>query len=188
MGKVFESISDNVRGFIEAQHLFFVGSAPLSETGHINIAPKGTDTFRILGPNRVAYLDMTGSGNETSAHLLENGRITFMFCAFDGPPNIVRLFGTGQTILPGQPQWEELAAHFKLVPGYRQIMVAEITRVQTSCGHGVPFYEYVGDRDLMTRWAETKGEDGLAEYKQQKNLCSMDGLPTPLAVTENQNS
>src|SRR5437868_15497082 len=101
MGKAFESISDNVRQFIEAQHMYFVGTAPLSDTGHINISPKGTDTFRILSPNRVAYLDMTGSGNETSAHLLENGRVTFMFCAFDGPPNIVRLFGTGQAILPG---------------------------------------------------------------------------------------
>lgn len=187
MGKSYEAITDHVRDFIEAQHLFFVGSAPLSDTGHVNISPKGTDTFRILTPNRVAYLDMTGSGNETSAHLMENGRVTFMFCAFDGAPNIVRLFGTGRAVLPGGPEWDELAAHFNLVPGHRQIIVADITEVRDSCGYGVPLYEYQSDRDQMARWVETKGEDGLAAYRQEKNLCSLDGLPTPLAATQQQN-
>ncbi len=183
MAKVYDTISDSIREFIEAQHIFFVGTAPLSGNGHINVSPKGTNTFRVLSPNRVAYLDMTGSGNETSAHLLENQRITFMFCAFDGAPNILRLYGTGQTVLPDDPEWKELARHFELYFGYRQIIVAAIDRVQTSCGYGVPFYDFVGERDQMARWAEAKGEEGLVTYRQEKNVCSIDGLPTPLTVT-----
>src|SRR6185369_14027815 len=105
MAKTYEAISENIREFIQAQHMFFVATAPLSESGHINVSPKGTDTFRVLSPNRVAYLDMTGSGNETSAHLLENQRVTFMFCAFDGPPNILRLYGTGAAVQPDDPEW-----------------------------------------------------------------------------------
>ncbi len=184
MAKTYDSIPDTMRAFIAAQHMFFIGTAPLAPEGHINISPKGTDTFRILTANRVAYLDMTGSGNETSAHLLENKRITFMFCAFDGAPNILRLYGTGKAVLPDQSEWDELAAHFELVFGFRQIIVADITRVQTSCGYGVPLYDFAGDRDQMARWAETKGEDGLILYRQEKNLCSIDGLPTALAVRQ----
>jgi hypothetical protein len=188
MAKTYEAISENIREFIQAQHIFFVASAPLSESGHINISPKGTDTFRVLSSNRVAYLDMTGSGNETSAHLLENQRVTFMFCAFDGPPNILRLYGTGAAVLPGDPEWDDLAAHFELFYGYRQVIVADITRVQTSCGYGVPLMDFVGDRDQMDRWAKSKGEDGLVAYRAEKNLCSIDGLATPLAVTEEENT
>jgi len=187
MAKVYEAIPDPMREFILAQHIFFVATAPLTASGHINLSPKGTDTFRVLSPNRVAYLDMTGSGNETSAHLLENQRITFMFCAFEGAPNILRLYGTGKAVLPGQPDWDELAAHFKLFFGLRQIIVADITRVQTSCGYGVPLYDFVGDRDQMARWAEAKGEDGLVAYRQEKNVCSVDGLPTALATMHEQN-
>lgn len=187
MAKVYDAIPDAQIEFIHAQRMFFVGSAPLAESGHINVSPKGTDTFRILSPNRVAYLDMTGSGNETSAHLLENQRITFMFCAFDGAPNILRLYGTGKTVLPGQPEWDELAAKFELFYGYRQIIVADISRVQTSCGYGVPLYDFVGDRDQMARWCENKGDDGLVKYRQEKNVRSVDGLPTALTKTAERN-
>lgn len=180
MGKFNDFIADQHLDFIRQQHMFFVGTAPLGAEGHINLSPKGLDTFRVLSPNSVAYLDIVGSGNETSAHLLENGRITFMFCAFSGPPNILRLYGHGKTVLPASEGWDELAAHFSLMPATRQIIIADITMVQTSCGFGVPCYEYKGERDHAHKWAEKKGAEGLEKYKQEKNLVSMDGLPTPL--------
>jgi hypothetical protein len=183
MATFYDSISDSLREFIEAQHLFFVASAPLDAEGHVNLSPKGYDGFRVLSPNRVAYLDLTGSGNETSAHLMENGRITFMFCAFDNPANIVRLFGKGQTILPDTPEWDDLMPHFEAHPSARQIIVAEIDKVQTSCGYGVPFFEYVGERPTLDKWAENKGPAGLVAYRAEKNVRSLDGLPTPLAQT-----
>jgi hypothetical protein len=182
MAKTYEAISEHLKAFILAQHMFFVATAPLSGEGHINVSPKGMDTFRVLSPSRVAYLDMTGSGNETSAHVLENRRITFMFCAFSGAPRILRLYGLGRTVLPGQPEWEDLAAHFDLVFGFRQIIVADITRVQTSCGYGVPLYDYAGERDQLTRWADAQGEDGLAAYRCEVNLRSVDDPPTALFV------
>ncbi|HRO70078.1 MAG TPA: pyridoxamine 5'-phosphate oxidase family protein [Chitinophagaceae bacterium] len=180
MGKFSDSILDHHREFIEAQHMFFVSTAPLSVDGHINLSPKGLGTFRVLSPNRVAYLDIVGSGNETSAHLLENGRVTFMFCAFDGPPNILRLYGQGRTVLPGDNEWGGLSSYFTLPPATRQIILADITRVQTSCGFGVPYYEYTGERDHAHKWAEKKGAQGLEDYKKEKNMLSMDGLPTAL--------
>lgn len=183
MGKFHESISDHHKEFIESQHLFFVSTAPLNAGGHINLSPKGLDSFRILSPTRVAYMDIVGSGNETSAHILENGRITFMFCAFGGPPNILRLYGKGYTVLPGDPEWPELSSHFQLLPSTRQIIVADIFKVQTSCGFGVPYYEYTGERDHAHKWAEKKGTDGLEDYKKEKNLVSLDGLPTALATS-----
>src|ERR1043165_314837 len=140
MGKVSDSISEHHKEFIEHQKMFFVATAPLSADGHINLSPKGLDSFRVLSPNKVAYMDITGSGNETSAHILENGRITFMFCAFDGPPNILRLYGKGYTVLPTNSNWAELSAQFGTLPGVRQIIVADINRVQTSCGYGIPLY------------------------------------------------
>jgi len=182
MGKFFDSIEDHHAAFIEKQKLFFVASAPLSGDGHVNLSPKGLDCFRVLSPNQVAYLDIVGSGNETSAHLLENGRITFMFCAFDGPPNILRLYGKGYTVLPGDTLWAELSALFTLPPATRQIIVAEIYKVQTSCGFSVPLYEYVGERDHAQKWAEKKGAEGLETYKEEKNRASLDGLPTALGV------
>jgi hypothetical protein len=178
MGKVVDAITDELQTFIRKQHIFFVATAPLGEEGHVNISPKGMDSFRILSPHKVAYLDLTGSGNETSAHLLENGRITFMFCAFEGAPNILRLYGQGQVILPEQDEWQELSTHFTLYPGTRQIIVADITRVQTSCGYAVPFYEYVGERAALLKWAEKKGDEGIQTYWQEKNLTSIDALPT----------
>ena len=134
--------------------MFFVSTAPLNGEGHVNLSPKGLDCFRILSPQRAGYMDVIGSGNETAAHLLENGRITFMFCAFDGAPNILRLYGTGRAVLPGQPEFEELAPSFAVYPSTRQIIVADITRVQTSCGFGVPEYRYVGQRDLALQMGE----------------------------------
>ena len=181
MAKFFDSITDKHLDFIKKQHLFFVASAPLSANGHVNLSPKGIDSFRILSPNRVAYMDIIGSGNETSAHLLENGRLTFMFCAFEGPPNIMRLYGHGYTVLPGDQEWKELSAHFNLELATRQIIVGDIYKVQTSCGFSVPYYEYTGERDHAQKWAENKGESGLEAYKAEKNLISLDGLPTALS-------
>lgn len=180
MARTYPLITDELRAFIEAQQLFFVASAPLDPAGHVNLSPKGLDTLRVLSPARVAYFDLTGSGNETSAHLLENGRLTFMFCAFAGPPRILRLYGTGTTVLPGSAAWNELAPLFTPYPGARQLIVADITRVQTSCGYAVPRYDYVEQRDTLLRWADAKGDAGLEAYWQEKNHVSLDGLPTPL--------
>ncbi|HEY2584046.1 MAG TPA: pyridoxamine 5'-phosphate oxidase family protein [Mucilaginibacter sp.] len=180
MAKFFDSIEDKHLDFIKKQHLFFVASAPLSAGGHVNLSPKGIDSFRVFSPNRVAYLDIVGSGNETSAHMLENGRITFMFCAFEGAPNIMRLYGHGYTVLPEDEEWPELSANFELLLATRQIIVADIYKVQTSCGFSVPYYEYTGERDHAQKWAENKGESGLEAYKAEKNLISLDGLPTAL--------
>ncbi|MBI1256900.1 MAG: pyridoxamine 5'-phosphate oxidase family protein [Chloroflexi bacterium] len=181
MAKFYDQITEYMQKFVEAQHLFFVASAPLSGEGHVNVSPKGREHLRVLSDHSVAYLDLIGSGNETSAHLLENGRVTFMWCAFDGAPNIVRFFGTGRTVLPSDPEWTELRPLF--ADGYinvRQIIVAEIHKTMTSCGYGVPFMDYVGERDTMERWAETKGEEELVAYQCEKNSYSLDGLPTPL--------
>lgn len=183
MAKVYDAISDNHRAFIEHQHLFFVGSAPLDASGHVNLSPKGGDCFRVLSPNHVMYLDLTGSGNETSAHVLENGRITLMFCAFDGSPLILRLYGTGRTVRPGDADWDELIAHFPAYPGPRQIIAAEIDRVQTSCGYGVPLYEYQGERDQYDKWCAAKGES-LPAYQRENNSASIDGLPTPIGLEQ----
>ncbi|MEH2395504.1 MAG: pyridoxamine 5'-phosphate oxidase family protein [Nostoc sp.] len=186
MSKFFDCITDELQDFIAAQHLFFVGSAPLSPTGHVNLSPKGLGCFCILSPNRVGYVDLTGSGNETSAHLQENGRITFMFCAFEEPACILRLYGQGKTILPSSPDWNSLYSLFLPMPGARQIIVADIEQVQTSCGFGVPLYEYRGERQTLVNWASKKGEEGVREFQQKRNLVSIDGLPTPLSeITPN---
>ncbi len=180
MARTYDAITDELRSFIEAQRMFFVASAPLGADGHVNLSPKGLEALRVLGPHRVAYLDLTGSGNETSAHLAENGRITLMFCAFDGPPSILRLYGQGAVALPGGALWDELRPHFGDSPGARQIIVATIERVQTSCGFAVPRYDYVGQRDTLVRWSDVKGEEGLIAYRAEKNARSIDGLVTPL--------
>ena len=184
MAQTYDVITPELQSFISVQPMFFVATAPLDALGHVNLSPKGLDSFRVLSPLQVAYLDLTGSGNETSAHLLENGRITFMFCAFSGPPRILRLYGQGRIVLPGAAGWDELQPLFPTLPGIRQVIVAEITRVQTSCGFGVPLMHYEGQRDTLSRWATAKGEDGLVTYRQQKNMASIDGLPTVLAVDD----
>jgi hypothetical protein len=181
MAKTFPAITPELAEFIAAQQIFFVATAPLSEHGHVNLSPKGLDSFRMLSPQTVAYLDLTGSGNETSAHLQENGRITLMFCAFQAAPMILRLYGHGRTILPEMAEWRTLATHFSTLPGSRQIIVMEIERVQTSCGMGVPLYTYMEHRQGLLHWAEKKGQAGLEDYQQSKNQVSIDGLPTPLA-------
>jgi len=181
MGKFLNSMTDAHIAFIAKQKMFFTATAPLNAAGHINLSPKGLDSFRVLSPTKVAYMDIIGSGNETSAHVLENERITFMFCAFEGPPNILRLYGKGYTILPGDDQWNELASLFTLHPSIRQFIVADIFKVQTSCGFSVPLYDYSGERDHSYKWAETKGHDGLQQYIKDKNMVSLDGLPTAFA-------
>lgn len=185
MGKFNNAIQEHHAAFIKKQKMFFVATAPLNSNGHINLSPKGLDSFLVLSPTRVAYMDIVGSGNETSAHILENGRITFMFCAFEDAPNILRLYGKGHTVLPGDASWPELSAHFTLQPATRQIIVADIHKVQTSCGFGVPLYDYTGERDHAQKWAEKKGPEGLTAYKKEKNLVSLDGLPTALGIEQN---
>lgn len=181
MGKLFTAILPEHEAFIQKQRLFFVGTAPLRADGHVNISPKGYDVFRILSPTEVAYLDLTGSGNETSAHVLENGRITFMFVAFEGAPIILRLYGTGRVVLPGTQEWEALAPYFEMYPGARQIVCASLQAVKTSCGFSVPFFNYAGERELLKNWAENKG-NRLNDYHMEKNAVSMDGLATPLGL------
>ncbi len=180
MGKFFDSIQPTHKAFAEKQHIFFVSTAPLSGDGHINLSPKGLDCFRILSENRVAYMDLIGSGNETSAHTLENGRITFMFCSFEGTPNILRFYGKGRAVLPDTEGWSELAPHFTIYQSTRQIIVADIDMVQTSCGFGIPLYDYKGERSIHFDWAEKKGPEGLVEYQHEKNTISLDGLATNL--------
>jgi predicted pyridoxine 5'-phosphate oxidase superfamily flavin-nucleotide-binding protein len=177
MGRVRAEIDEPARKFIEAQRIFFVASAPLDADGHVNVSPKGLDTFRILGPTTVAYLDFNGSGVETVAHLKENGRIVLMFCAFQGPPNIFRLYGHGRVVEAHEPEFAELAARFTSFEHVRSIIVVEITRVQDSCGYGVPFFKYEGERTQLQAWAGNRGPEGLKEYRAEKNRRSMDGLP-----------
>ncbi|MEO8111490.1 MAG: pyridoxamine 5'-phosphate oxidase family protein [Ginsengibacter sp.] len=184
MGKLHQSITLAHKEFIQIQHIFFVATAPLSEEGRVNLSPKGLDCFRVLSENKVAYMDLISSGNETSAHTLENGRITIMFCSYEGPPNIMRLYGKGFAVLPGTDDWEIYAPRFKIYPSTRQIIVANIDLVQTSCGFGVPLFDYKGERDIHFEWAEKKGDGGLREYILEKNLKSLDGLPTDLGLRE----
>lgn len=181
MANVFSEMTLPHQEFIQRQQLFFVATAPLAADGHVNMSPKGLDTFRILSPIRVAYLDLTGSGNETSAHISENGRITLMFCSFDHKPLILRLYGRGHVVLPSDTDWIELSSNFEILPGARQIVVVDIHRVQTSCGYGVPMYDYQGQRPTLPTWAQKKGPTGVAEYQLEKGSKSIDGLITPLA-------
>jgi hypothetical protein len=177
VGKLYDAITPELSEWLRQQRMFFVATAPLAVTGLLNCSPKGMDTFRILDSQTVAYLDLTGSGVETIAHLRENGRIVFMFCAFEGVPKIVRLHGTGEVITNGQPNFEQLWALFPEYAGARAVIRANVTRVSTSCGYAVPRYDYVDERDTLVRWAESKGNDGLAEYRRQKNACSLEELP-----------
>jgi hypothetical protein len=177
MGKTYHEITPELGEWISRQRIFFVATAPLASDGLVNCSPKGMDTFRILGPTEVAYLDLTGSGIETAAHLRENGRIVLMFCAFEGPAQIVRLHGTGEVFPIGTPQFESLRPQFPELTGARAIVRARLTRIGDSCGHAVPYFEFVKERDALTKWATKKGEHGLKEYRQQKNAASLDGLP-----------
>ena len=179
MAKVYEELDDRLSDWIRAQPMYFNATAPLAADGHINLSPRGLDTFRILNTTQVAYLDLTGSGNESAAHISENGRITLMFCAFEGDPRILRLFGRGEVILPNHEDWDALIAQFPQLPGIRQIVRVNISRVQTSCGFGVPLMDYRGQRDTLLKWAEKKGDDGIARYWEDQNSTSIDGLKSP---------
>ena len=178
MGKTHSSISPEIAAWVTRQAVFFVATAPLSPQGHVNCSPKGRDTFRVLDPLTVAYGDLTGSGAETAAHLNENGRIVLMFCAFEGPPRIVRFHGRGEVIVPSSGDWIALSSKFPSHPGMRAIVRVSVMRVSESCGFGVPHMQLVGDRDVMDRWVETKGLSNLPRYRQEKNSRSIDGLPT----------
>jgi hypothetical protein len=176
--KVHGSITDRLRAFIEKQHVFFVATAPLADDGRINLSPKGLDgTFTVLDELTIAYLDLTGSGAETVAHLRENGRITVMFCAFEGPPNIVRLHGRGRYTVAGDSEFDSLRGRFADHPGVRGIVVVDVERVSDSCGYAVPLMSHDSERDLLTSWADYRGEAGLEAYRAAKNATSIDGLP-----------
>ncbi|MCU1688099.1 MAG: pyridoxamine 5-phosphate oxidase-related FMN-binding protein [Jatrophihabitantaceae bacterium] len=180
MSAVYESISDKLATWMTAQPVFFVGSAPLSGDGRVNISPKGmAGTFAVTGPTQVAYLDYTGSGAETIAHLRENGRIVVMFCAFDGPPNIVRLHGTGKVLLPADAGFEELRSAFPKdrTLGQRSIVVVDVERVSDSCGYAVPFMQFESDREVLDRSHERRDPEYFDGYWQDKNTASIDGLP-----------
>lgn len=177
MAKTFDQISDALKSWVEAQPMFFVASAPLSGDGLVNCSPKGLDSLRILSPTRVAYLDLTGSGAETLAHVRENGRLVIMLCAFSGPPRIVRFHGKGRVILPEDADWGEYAPAFPVIAGTRSIVVLDAERISDSCGYAVPEMELKGQRDTLVKWAERKGTDGVAAYQAEKNAVSLDGLP-----------
>jgi Pyridoxamine 5'-phosphate oxidase len=185
MGKVHEAIEGHIREFIEAQRMFFVGSAPLDRDGHVNVSPKGRDSFRILGPATVAYIDYTGSGVETIAHLRENRRIVVMFCAFEGAPNIVRLHGRGEVVEPHEAEFPTLLELFDPDPGVRAIIRIHVDRVSSSCGFAVPKCRYEGERTQLAEWASRKGEGGLKQYRAEKNAKSIDGLAALRMKTEN---
>jgi Pyridoxamine 5'-phosphate oxidase len=176
MGKVYNAIDEKLSAWLSTQKLFFVGTAPLSQQGHVNCSPKDGRSFQILDERTVVYLDLTGSGVETIAHVKENGRIVLMFCAFSGAPNIVRLHGQGEVIESHHEDFLSLKARFGNVPGLRSFIRVRLTRVSTSCGFGVPLYEFLGDRNQLAAWAERKGPERLVEYRHEKNAISIDGL------------
>jgi pyridoxamine 5'-phosphate oxidase-like protein len=176
MAKRNDELTDDLAAFIAQQHLFFVGTAPSDLNGHLNVSPKGLDTFRVLDHKTVAYLDLIGSGIETVAHVRENGRLILMFCALEGRPQILRLHGRGRVVEPGEAEWEQLRPVFPAYPNGRAIVVMELDRVATSCGFGVPMYEYRGERSQLGDWAKKKGSEGLEQYKAQNNRTSLDGL------------
>jgi len=180
MGKVLEAIDSNLAAWLQAQPMFFVATAPTAADGLLNVSPKGLDgTFAVVGPRRVAYLDLTGSGIETVAHLRDNGRIVLMFCAFSGPPRIVRLHGRGDVVAAHDEGFAEALALFPtpIPPGARSVIQVEVSRVSDSCGYGVPLMELAGQRPTLLKWADRKGPDGIAAYQAVTNQESVDGLP-----------
>jgi len=177
MSDLHECIDPDLASWISNQGVFFVATAPLSTDGHVNLSPKGGDSFRVLGPMEVAYLDYTGSGAETAAHLRENGRVVIMFCAFEGSPRILRLHGKGTVITASDPQFTELVKRFPDNLGTRAIVHVLVGRVATSCGYAVPVMKFIGHRDGLDKWASAKGPEKLKDYRVQNNPLSIDGLP-----------
>ncbi len=182
MGARFDKLSDHLMEFIQHQKLFFVGTA--ANDGTINVSPKGFDSLRIVSPNRIVWMNITGSGNETAAHLAENGRMTMMFCAFDNEPNILRLYGRGVPVHPRDEQWQELSNLFEPHPSARQYVDFEFDLVQTSCGFGVPFFDYVEPRDNFPKWLANKDDAAIKDYWARRNQVSLDGLPTHILADE----
>lgn len=182
MAKFYDALTPELRSFIVAQRMFFTGS--VAGGGRINVSPKGADTLRILDDHEVAYIDLTGSGAETGAHALLDGRLTLMFCSLDAKPLILRLYGKASVIARSTPGWHSMQGLFPPHPGARQIIVLKIESIQTSCGYAVPLFTYEGERDTYPRWAEKKGMAGLSAYQKEKNLRTIDGLPTGLVVPD----
>lgn len=180
MGKQYETLSEALIEFIAEQKIFFVGTA--AADSRVNVSPKGMDSFRVLGKNRVAWLNVTGSGNETSAHIQLDPRMTIIFCAFEGDPLILRLYGTAKVIHKNDVEWNRLFPSFAPLAGARQIFDLSIDLVQTSCGMAVPCYSYAGDREMLSDWAMQKGEEGLKIYWEEKNQMSIDGIPTNIVA------
>ena len=178
MAKFYTHLDEGLRRFVGEQKVFFTATAPAE--GRINLSPKGMDTFRCLDERTAAYLDLTGSGNEAAAHLAENGRMTIMFCSFSAQPLILRLYGRGRVVRPGDAEWARLRPRFPELPGERQIVVLEVESAQTSCGFAVPVYELKEERQRLVEWTLAKGEEGVREYRREKNRVSIDGLPTYL--------
>lgn len=180
MAKTYPALTPELQTWIAQQPLFFLASAPLQRDGHINLSPRGLDSLRITGEQELVILDLTGSGNETAAHLQENGRLTVMLCAFQADPKILRLYGQGHVIRPNESKWETYRPLFAPnIPGIRQLFHLRIERIQTSCGFGVPLMDFVAQRDILLEWAEKKGPDGIEQYQREKNAQSIDGLPAP---------
>lgn len=178
MAKKHPSLTANLKKFISQQKIFFVGTAGCE--GLVNVSPKGMDSLNVVDDNTVRWLSVTGSGNETAAHVLENQRMTLMFCAFDGSPMILKLYGNARVIHPRDSEWQESLAAFPALPGARQIFELTIEFALTSCGMGVPIYDYKEDRDLLNTWAVKKGPEGIQQYWQDKNLQSLNGKPTDI--------
>jgi len=176
MARFNTELNESLREFIAAQHVFFNASAP--NHGRINVSPKGRDSLRILNEKCVAYLDLTGSENETAAHIAENGRLTLMFCSFEEQPRIVRLYGRGRVVRPRDTAWEEMRSRFPAYPGERQIIVLEIESIMSTCGFAVPLFEYKAERDKLLEFACSMGEEKMDEYRHERNQKSIDGLPT----------
>jgi len=176
MGKEYPEIDTKIRTWVEKQKIFFVATAPLAGDGMVNCSPKGMDSFRILGPRTVAYLDLTGSGVETIAHLRENQRIVIMMCAFEGPPQIIRFHGKGRVLQKGSTDYDAQISHFEEYPGARAIIIIDVDRISDSCGYSVPYYDYKGERDVLLKWAKNKGDDGVSDYQANNNRKSLDGL------------
>jgi hypothetical protein len=178
MGQKFTELSQLHRQFVREQHMFFVATA--AADGRVNVSPKGLDSFQIIDAKQVAWLNVTGSGNETAAHVLENPRMTIMFCAFEGKPVILRLYGKARVLYPRDEQWQDYASRFELIAGTRQIFVMDVDLVQTSCGMAVPLFDYQGQRQQLVDWAEGKGQAGIEEYWRDKNQLSLDQKPTKI--------
>ncbi|MDO8465811.1 MAG: pyridoxamine 5'-phosphate oxidase family protein [Gallionella sp.] len=180
MAKQYSQLTGELSDFIRRQKIFFVGTA--ASDGRVNVSPKGMDTLRVVSANRVVWLNLTGSGNETAAHLLENNRITLMFCSFEGAPLILRLYGQAQALHPRDADWNDLTQFFPAIPGARQIIDVSIDMVQTSCGWAVPLFDFKAERDQLERWAENKGPEGIRKYWEESNQQSIDGKPTGIGA------